>query len=74
MNDFFWTEIKLLNFKITPLLARLDIVGSRLVSHSLTYLHDIPIDIELVTFSCNPVLVKYALGQKIKNSDKHSCL
>ena len=74
MNDFFCTETELLNFKITPLLARLYIVGSRLVSHSLTYLRDIPVDIELVTFDYYPVQVKYALGQKIKNSDKHSCL
>ena len=40
----------MLNFHIILPLAKLDVVISRLVSNSLVFSVDIPVDIELVTF------------------------
>ena len=42
-------KTELLNFKITLTLAKLDMVGSRLVSNGLNVSNDIPLDIQLVT-------------------------
>ena len=49
-EELFCTKIELINFKITLPLAKLDIVGSRLVSNGLIFSDDIPVDIQLVTF------------------------
>ena len=49
-EKFVWTKTKLLNFKITLPLAKLDIVGSRSVSNGLIFSDYIPVDIRLVTF------------------------
>ena len=46
----FCTKTEFLNFKITLPLARLDMVGSRLVLKSLTLTDDILVDIQLATF------------------------
>ena len=46
----FCTKTELLNFKFTLPLAKLDIVGSRLVSNGLVFSDDIPVIIQLVTF------------------------
>ena len=40
-------KTELLNFKITLTLAKLDMVGSRLVSNGLNVSNDIPFDIQL---------------------------
>ena len=45
----FCTKTELLNFNITPPLAKLDIAGSRLVSNGLIFSDDIPINIQLIT-------------------------
>ena len=44
------TKTKLLNFKITLPLDKLDNVSSRLVYTGLIFSDDIPVDIQLVTF------------------------
>ena len=44
-EEFFCTETELLNFKIILTLAKLDMVCSSLVSNSLTFSDDIPLDI-----------------------------
>ena len=49
-EKIFSTKTELLNFKITLPLAKLDMVGSRLVSNDLIFLDDIPVDIQVVTF------------------------
>ena len=46
----FCTKTKLLNFKITLQLVKLDTVGSRLVSNGLIFSDDIPVDTQLITF------------------------
>ena len=46
----FCTKTELLNFKFTLPLAKLDIVGSRLVSNGLVFSDDTPVNIQLVTF------------------------
>ena len=49
-GEFFCTKTEFLNFKITLPLARLDMVGLRLVLKSLTLTDDILVDIQLATF------------------------
>ena len=49
-KNFFCTKRELLNFNINLPLAKLDIVGSKLVSNSLISSDDIPVDIRSVTF------------------------
>ena len=56
-KDFFCAKTVFLNFKITLPLTRLDMVSSRLLSNGLICLDDIPVDIQLVTFYCYPILV-----------------
>ena len=63
-NSFF-TKIELLNFKITLLLAKLDIVGSRPVSNYLIFSGDIRVDIQSLTFSLLSILGKLSNGTKI---------
>ena len=48
VEEFFCTKAELLNFKITLPLAKLDMVGSRLVSSSLIFSGDTLVDILLV--------------------------
>ena len=49
-ENVFYTKRKLLNFKITLPLAKLDMVSSRLLSNCLIYSDHIPVNIQLVTF------------------------
>ena len=49
-EKLFCTKTKLLNFKFTLPLAKLDIVASRLISNGLMFSDDIPVNIQLVTF------------------------
>ena len=44
-EESFCTKTELLNFKITLPLAKLDMVGSMLVSNALIFSDDIPVDI-----------------------------
>ena len=48
-KSFFCTKAELLNFKITLPLAKLDMVGSKLVSNGF-FSNDGPVGIQLVTF------------------------
>ena len=59
-EELFSTKQELLNFKITLPLAKLDIVGSRLVSNGLMFSDHIPVDICLVIFS------ELSIGSKTK--------
>ena len=56
-EEFSCTKTKLLNFNITLQLAKLDMIGSRLVSNGSIFPGDAPVDIHLVTFYCYPTLV-----------------
>ena len=58
MKKNFCIKTELLNFKITLPLAKLDMVGSRLVSNGLNFSDNIPFDIQLVTFFVNVILGK----------------
>ena len=49
-KELFCSKTELLNFTFTLLLAKLDMVGSRLVSNCLTFSDYIPSDIHLVAF------------------------
>ena len=62
----FCTETGLLNFEITLPLTKLDIVGSRLVSNCLILSDDIPVYIQLVTFSLLSNISELSIGAKIK--------
>ena len=55
-KKLFCTKTELLNFKFTLELAKLDMVGLKLVSHSLNFSYDNPVDIQLVTFYCYLIL------------------
>ena len=52
------SKTELSNFKITVSLAKSDIADSRLVSNGLIFSDDIPVNIQLVTFYCYPMLIK----------------
>ena len=73
-EEFFCTETELLNFKIILTLAKLDMVCSSLVSNSLTFSDDIPLDIQLVTFLLFSTVSELSIGAKTKNSDNHHYL
>ena len=47
----FCTKTELLNFNFTLPLAKLDMVGSRLVSNVLIFSYDTLVDIQLITFT-----------------------
>ena len=49
-EEFFLTKTELLNFKITVSMAKLDMVGSRLVSNGLIFSDDIPVGISVLIF------------------------
>ena len=46
----FWDKTELLNIKVTIALAKLDMVGSRLISNGLIFSGDNPVNIHLVAF------------------------
>ena len=62
----FCTKTELLYFKITLPLAKLDIVGSRLVSNGLSFSDDIPVDIQLVTFLLVSNIKEINIGENSK--------
>ena len=48
-EEIFCTKTKLLNFKITLLVTKSDMVGSRLVSNGLVFSGNVLIDFQLFT-------------------------
>ena len=65
-KKLFGTKTKLLNFKVTVPLAKLDMVGSRLVSYGLTFLDEILVDIQLKTFLLLSSITELSIVKKIK--------
>ena len=65
-GTFFRIKIKSLNFKIIIPLAKLDTVGSRLVSNVLISPDDIPVDIQWVTFLLLSNSRELGIGTKTK--------
>ena len=65
-EELFCTKTELLNFKVTLLLAKLNMVGSRLVSNGLFFSNDIPVNIQLVTFLLLSNISKLSIGPKAK--------
>ena len=63
----------MLNFKITKL-AKLDMIGSRLVSNGLIFSDNVPVDIYLVTFLSLLNIRELGIGTKTRNFDHHHCL
>ena len=63
---FFNTKMELLNFKITLPLAKLDMVGSRLISNGLIISDDIPVDIQSVTFLLLSNIRELSIGPKTR--------
>ena len=68
-KGLFCTRTKLLNFKHTLSLRKLNKVSSRPVSNGLTFSSGTPVDIELVVFSL--LLVNQESEQSVKNFGKH---
>ena len=69
--ELFFTKSELLNLKITLRLAKLDMVGSRLVSSGFIFSDDIPVNIRLVTFLLLSNTSKLSIGANTKKSDNH---
>ena len=65
-ENFFRTKTELLNFKITLPLAKLDMVGSRLISNGLIISDDIPVDIQSVTFLLLSNIRELSIGPKTR--------
>ena len=66
-EECFCTKTELLNFKITLSLAKLDMVGSRLVSNGLIFSDDIQVNILLVTFLLLSNFSELSIWAKTKN-------
>ena len=64
----------MLNFKITLPLAKLDMIGSRLVSNGLILSDNVPVDIYLVTFFSLLNIRELRIGTETRNFDHHHCL
>ena len=62
----FCTKTEWLNFKITLLLAKLNMVSSRLVSNGLIFSNSIPDNIQLLTFLLLPNIRELSNGAKTK--------
>ena len=45
-EELYCTQTELLHFKVTQPLAKLDLVGSRLISNGLSFLNDTPVSIQ----------------------------
>ena len=65
-EELFCTKTELFNFKISLALAKLDIVGSRLVSNNLTFSGGIPVDVQLITFLLLSTVRELSIGAKTK--------
>ena len=64
----------MLNFKITLPLAKLDMIGSRLVSNGLIFSDNVPVDIYLVTFFSLLNIRELRIGTETRNFDHYHCL
>ena len=62
----FCTKTAFLNFKIILPLAKLDMVGSRLVSNGLIFSDDAPVNIQLVTFFLLSNIKELTIGAKTR--------
>ena len=58
--------MELLNLKFTLLLAKVDVVGSRLVSDGLIFSGDILVNTQLVTFLLPSNINELSVGAKTK--------
>ena len=54
-EEFFFTKTELLNFRLTVPLAKLVMVAAKLVSNSLIFPNDAPVDIQLVSVLSNAI-------------------
>ena len=63
---FFGTKTELLNFKFTLPLAKLDMVGSRLVSNRLIFSDDISVNIQLATILLLSHIMELSIGTKTR--------
>ena len=68
-KNFFFTKIEWLSLKITLALAKLDMVGSRLVSNGWIFSYDIPVDIQLVTYLLLSNISELSISAKTKTCD-----
>ena len=66
MNKSFCTKTELSDFKITLLLAKLDMVGSRLLSDHLIFSDDISVDIQSITFLLLSNIIELIIKAKSK--------
>ena len=65
-EEFFCTKAELLNFKVTLILAKLDMVGSRLILNDLIFSGDILVDIQLVSFLLLCNVSELSIGEETK--------
>ena len=65
-KNFFCARTELLNFRLTLRLAKLDMIGAKLVSKGLILSRDAPIDIQLVTFLLLSNVKELSIGAKTK--------
>ena len=56
----------MLNFKVTLILAKLDMVGSRLILNDLIFSGDILVDIQLVSFLLLCNVSELSIGEETK--------
>ena len=66
MNKSFCTKTELSDFKITLPLAKLDMVGSRLLSDHLIFSDDISVDIQSITFLLLSNIIELIIKAKSK--------
>ena len=62
-EELFSTKAELLKFKITLALAKLDMVGSRLISSGLKFLHNILVNTQLVNFLLLSNISELSIGE-----------
>ena len=65
-EEFFCTKTEFLDFKIIQLLAKLDMISSKLVSNDSIFSDDILVDIQLVTFLLLSNISELSIGAKTK--------
>ena len=65
-EELFCTKAELLNFKVTLILAKLDMVGSRLILNDLIFSGDILVDIQLVSFLLLCNVSELSIGEETK--------
>ena len=65
-EESFFTKTKLLDFKVTLPLAKVDMVSSRLLLNGFIFSGDIPVSMQLVTFLLLSNVSKLSVGAKTK--------